>query len=85
MNPRPSGLLACAVVTGLGLFGGMGLLRAAVPERVPSGPRVSPADLPASRRSAIVTAAQRASPAVVSVSVVTTRLVRSDQIGRAHV
>ena len=81
MNPRRSGLLACAFVTGLGLFGGVGQLRAAVPERVPSGPRVSPADLPASRRSAIVTAAQRASPAVVSVSVVTTRLVRSDPFG----
>ena len=36
------------------------------------------ADLPASRRNAIVTAAQRVSPAVVSVSVVATRTVRTD-------
>ena len=35
-------------------------------------------DLPASRRNAIVTAAQRVSPAVVSVSVVATRVVRAD-------
>ncbi len=34
-----------------------------------------------SRRSAIVTAAQRVSPAVVSVSVVTTRVVRTDPFG----
>src|SRR5206468_3651266 len=36
------------------------------------------ADLPSSRRNAIVTAAQRVSPAVVSVSVVATRTVRAD-------
>ncbi|HYM80095.1 MAG TPA: trypsin-like peptidase domain-containing protein [Candidatus Limnocylindria bacterium] len=35
-------------------------------------------DLSASRRTAIVTAAQRVSPSVVSVSVVTTRVVRAD-------
>jgi serine protease Do len=35
-------------------------------------------DLPSSRRNAIVTAAQRVSPAVVSVSVVATRVVRAD-------
>jgi serine protease Do len=34
-----------------------------------------------SRRTAIVTAAERASPAVVSVSVVTTRVVRADPFG----
>ena len=39
------------------------------------------ASLPASRRSAIVTASQRVSPAVVSVSVVTSRLVRTDPFG----
>ena len=43
--------------------------------------RPDSSDLPASRRSAIVTAAQRVSPAVVSVSVVTTRLVRTDPFG----
>src|SRR6185503_15539656 len=35
----------------------------------------------AARRSAIVAAAQRVSPAVVSVSVVTTRVVRTDPFG----
>ena len=39
-------------------------------------------DISASRRTAIVTAAERASPAVVSVSVVTTRVVRSEPFGR---
>ena len=43
--------------------------------------RVSPDALPNSRRSAIVTAAQRVSPAVVTVSVVTTRTVRTDPFG----
>ena len=38
-------------------------------------------DIGGSRRSAIVTAAQRVSPAVVSVSVVTTRVVRTDPFG----
>jgi serine protease Do len=37
--------------------------------------------LSANRRTAIVTAAQRVSPAVVSVSVVSTRVVRSDPFG----
>jgi serine protease Do len=37
--------------------------------------------LTASRRTAIVTAAERVSPAVVSVSVVTTRVVRTDPFG----
>ncbi len=39
------------------------------------------AGLSASRRTAIVTAAQRVSPAVVSVSVITTRVVRADPFG----
>jgi serine protease Do len=39
------------------------------------------ATIPASRRSAIVIAAQRVSPAVVSVSVMTTRIVRADPYG----
>ena len=39
------------------------------------------ADISSSRKSAIVTAAQRVSPAVVSVSVVTTRVVRTDPFG----
>jgi serine protease Do len=48
-------------------------------------PRPAEADaaetLSATRRTAIVTAAQRVSPAVVSVSVVTTRVVRTDPFG----
>jgi len=49
-----------------------------------AAPRATPAggaagqDLATSRRTAIVTAAERVSPAVVSVSVVTTRVVRAD-------
>ena len=39
------------------------------------------ADLPSSRRNAIVVAAQRVSPAVVSVSVLATRTVRADPFG----
>jgi len=44
-------------------------------------PRPGAGDLSQSRRTAIVTAAQRVSPAVVSVSVVQTRLVRQDPFG----
>ena len=43
--------------------------------------RVDPTSISRSRRTAIVTAAQRVSPAVVSVSVVTTRIVRADPYG----
>jgi serine protease Do len=43
--------------------------------------RVDPAQISRSRRTAIVTAAERVSPAVVSVSVVTTRVVRADPLG----
>ena len=43
--------------------------------------RVSPEALGHSRRTAIVSAAERVSPAVVSVSVVTTRTVRADPFG----
>lgn len=43
--------------------------------------RPRPDELGQSRRTAIVTAAERVSPAVVSVSVVTTRLVRADALG----
>ena len=46
-----------------------------------SGPPAARADLSASRRTAIVTAAQRVSPAVVSVSVIATRVVRTDPFG----
>jgi serine protease Do len=56
----------------------------AAPERRVGDARTPPpqaSDLPASRRTAIVTAAQRVSPAVVSVSVVATRVVRTDPFG----
>ena len=43
--------------------------------------RVPPSAVPESRRSAIVTAAQRVSPAVVTVSVIATRTVRTDPFG----
>ncbi|MBI1798677.1 MAG: trypsin-like peptidase domain-containing protein [Candidatus Eisenbacteria bacterium] len=46
-----------------------------------SGQGGSGAAISSSRRTAIVTAAERVSPAVVSVSVVTTRLVRTDPFG----
>ena len=45
------------------------------------GPPAARAELSASRRTAIVTAAQRVSPAVVSVSVIATRVVRTDPFG----
>jgi len=48
------------------------------PARGPGAPGGTARELPASRRSAIVTAAQRVSPAVVSVSVTATRIVRAD-------
>ncbi len=50
-------------------------------ERRAAGATPAAADLPASRRTAIVTASQRVSPSVVSVSVVTSRIVRTDPFG----
>ena len=44
-------------------------------------PRVNPESVSRSRRTAIVTAAERVSPAVVTVSVVATRIVRADPFG----
>jgi serine protease Do len=62
-----------ALLLGAGLAGGTH----AAPR--PSTPAAD--DVGHSRRTAIVTAAQRVSPAVVSVSVVTTRTVRADPFG----
>jgi serine protease Do len=59
--------------------GVLGLAAPAALRSAPASP--SAADLPASRRNAIVTAAQRVSPSVVSVSVITTRVVRQDPFG----
>jgi serine protease Do len=53
----------------------------AVAQRGGPSDHVDPSSLSHSRRTAIVTAAQRVSPAVVSVSVVTTRIVRADPYG----
>jgi serine protease Do len=74
----------------MGVFAG-GLLLGAVVMAAVSGNarqdgaarRAKPVAIDASRRTAIVVAAERVSPAVVSVSVVTTRVVRSDPFGGA--
>jgi serine protease Do len=66
-------------VFAIGILGGALLMWGAL--RVPLNTRPTPprpADLSSSRRNAIVTAAQKVSPAVVSVSVVALRTVRAD-------
>lgn len=73
----PSILFVCGLVAGT--FVTLGVLRTGA-LAAPSG-RPSGHSLPESRRSAIVTAAQRVSPAVVTVSVVQTRTVRTDPFG----
>ena len=65
-----AGAVALCLAT---LLAGAGGARAAPAPRPPA-----PSSIPSSRRTAIVTAAQRVSPAVVSVSVMTTRVVRND-------
>ena len=70
-------LVGCGVVLGVGVT--TGALRCE--RRAGAVTRVSPEGLGESRRSAIVSAAQRVSPAVVSVAVVTTRTVRTDPFG----
>lgn len=67
------------------IIGGL-LLGVAGMAAVAAGPRrvrpvSAPKSIDGSRRTAIVTAAQRISPAVVSVSVVTTQVVRQDPFG----
>lgn len=73
----PTILFICGLVAGT--FVTLGVLRTGA-LAAPTG-RASNASLPESRRSAIVTAAQRVSPAVVTVSVVQTRTVRTDPFG----
>ncbi len=73
---RPSILFAVGVVMGVAVTAGV--LR--------GGPRtdarrVDPESVSRSRRTAIVSAAERVSPTVVTVSVVATRLVRADPFG----
>jgi serine protease Do len=73
-----------AFVVGLGV-GGL-IVSAASWRGGPGGGDASFAaspSIPSSRRTAIVTAAERVSPAVVSVSVVTSRVVRLDPFGGA--
>jgi serine protease Do len=75
---------AWGIAFGLGLVVGVGGTLVSFGGRGSrsAGPDAAAADsISASRRSAIVTAAQRVSPAVVSVSVVTTRVVRTDPFG----
>jgi serine protease Do len=73
----PSILFVCGLVAGT--FVTLGVLRTGA-VAAPAA-RGAAASLPESRRSAIVTAAQRVSPAVVTVSVVQTRTVRTDPFG----
>lgn len=73
---RVSGALVFALGAALGVAA-----MAAVQRGAGRAERPSAEAIPQSRRSAIVTAAQRVSPAVVSVSVVSTRTVRVDPFG----
>jgi serine protease Do len=73
---RVSGALVFALGAALGVAA-----MAAVQRGAGRAERPSADAIPQSRRSAIVTAAQRVSPAVVSVSVVSTRTVRVDPFG----
>lgn len=75
MSRRVAVVLAFA--SGLAL-GAVGLIAA---RPAPEGGRPAASDLSDSRRTAIVTAAERASPAVVSVSVIQNRVVRTDPFG----
>ena len=76
MRSRRRGKPWGVFVAGLAL----GSLAVGVALRGPArlAPEADAADVPSSRRTAIVTAAQRVSPAVVSVSVVATRVVRAE-------
>ncbi len=74
--------LASALVFVGGL--GLGAVVTAGVTHGPGGPATKPpaaSSISGSRRTAIVTSAQRVSPAVVSVSVMTTRVVRTDPFG----
>ena len=66
-----SGIFVIGIVLGVAVTAGV--LR--------GGPRADAVPVASSRRTAIVTAAEKASPAVVSVSVISTRVVRSDPFG----
>ena len=74
---RAFAAFAMSSVSLLGLVCGCG----ADATGAPRGGRPANGDLSSSRRTAIVVAAERVSPAVVSVSVITTRVVRNDPFG----
>ena len=59
----------------------LGIAATSTAQRATRTARVDPESVSRSRRTAIVTAAERVSPAVVTVSVVTTRIVRTDPFG----
>jgi len=87
-SPATSGWGSQGHVRTRGLCLGMALLvlTVAAAPAAPAPPSRAPAPIPVeslsrSRRTAIVTAAERVSPAVVSVSVVTTQTVRADTFG----
>ncbi len=71
-----AGIFVGGLLLGVGVMAAVGGgTRGGAPTRRPG--------IPDSRRTAIVTAAERVSPAVVSVSVVTTKIVRTDPFGGA--
>ena len=79
MSARLPAVAAAALILGLGA--GVALERSAPGGRtLRPGPAVASAapELSASRRTAVVTAVQHVSPAVVSISVLATRVVRAD-------
>src|SRR2546426_3573362 len=80
MSSRGRWLVACGLGVVLGAGAVLGL-SAGLRRRPAVGRAEASETLSSSRRNAIVVAAERASPAVVSVSVVTTRVVRTDPFG----
>ncbi|MFN8588087.1 MAG: trypsin-like peptidase domain-containing protein [Candidatus Eisenbacteria bacterium] len=73
--------MAVAGIFACGLLLGVGVMAAVTGGHRPPAGRPGAGSIPDSRRTAIVTAAERVSPAVVSVSVVTTQIVRTDPFG----
>jgi serine protease Do len=74
-------LVTLSIAALLGLAGGARVAGTPAALAAQSPPAPGAQDLPASRRTAIVTAAQKVSPAVVSISVVATRVVNADPFG----
>jgi serine protease Do len=78
---KPSHGIAAALLVGLALGAVATFELGPRPGQAPVRVVDAAESISASRRTAIVTAAERVSPAVVSVSVVTTRVVRSEPFG----